>query len=394
MGFLNGSLACTRFNVVSLPDSVQFEKAAFQMIQPGSNLVETAGFIPFELDEPECFGKHRYAFRVRMDKVTPDSTLVNERLRQLVKTEIDRGERVTPKKRKKLKELAEDQIRSKTLPRSKIVEGVIDHDILYVASTSKTHLGTVLALLQKVGVEVEYKTPWLDAALEEPEESDLIDLKEPGQSIYGSRFLKKLLEDGEIICEPEKGSVKLATRTHAKASLTGEVLGDLDHYLEEGAELISAKMIFGETPFTLDGLAYRITGLKLPKVREDHWTQTLEGRLELLESVWETLDAKFAVLMNVKLPERERPEINREQLEEEPKDHECGGVFLAVQHRYTEEDGKVSGDVDVDYFHSSSTDDADIQARLVGFCDQFGWHLERWQKISPGALQENPSYRI
>lgn len=309
MGFLNGSLACTRFNVVSLPDPVNFDAAAFQMIQPGSNLVETSGFVPFELDEPMTFGKHRYAFRVRMDKISADGTLVQERLRELIKTDMDRGERVTPKKRKKLKELAEDEIRSQTLPRSKIIEAVIDHDVLYIASTSKNHLGTVLALLQKVGVEVEYKTPWLDAALEETEASDLIELKEPGQSMYGCKFLKALLEDGEIICEPEKGSVKLATHTHAKVTLTGEVLGELDHYLEDGAELLSAKVIFGEMPFTLDGLAYRISGLKLPKIKEDHWTQTLEGRLELLGGVWEMLDEKFAKLLGVELPKRHRPEI-------------------------------------------------------------------------------------
>jgi hypothetical protein len=319
MGFLNGSLACTRFNIVSLPDPVQFDAAAFQMIQPGSNLVETSGFLPFELDEPTQFGKHRYAFRVRMDKISPDGTLVQERLRELVKTDIDRGERVTPKKRKKLKELAEDEIRSQTLPRSKIIEGVIDHDVLYIASTSKTHLGTVLALLQKVGVEVEYKTPWLDAGLEEEVESELVELKEPGQSMYGSKFLKASLEDGEVICEPEKGSVKLATHTHAKVTLTGEVLGELDHYLEDGAELLSAKVIFGEMPFTLDGLAYRISGVKLPKVKEDHWTQTLEGRLELLEGVWEMLDEKFAKLMNVTLPERKRPEITEGEVSEEAK---------------------------------------------------------------------------
>ncbi|CAM2067728.1 Recombination-associated protein RdgC [Sulfidibacter corallicola] len=296
MGFLSGSLACTRFNIVSMPESPNFELAAFRLIQPGSNITESSGFVPFEIDEPYDWGAQRFAFRVRMDKINIDSTLVKERLRELIKGELDRGERLGPKKKKKLKELAEEEILAQSAPRSKVIEAVIDGSLLYVGSTSKSHLGNVLALLQKVGVEVEYKTPWLERGWEE-EPSELVDLKEPGQSLFGCRFLKELLNEEEFFVEPEKGSIKLATHTHAKVTLTGEVLGELDRYIEEGAELLSAKLIFGELPFSFDALAYRLNGLKLQNVKGEHWTETLDERLDMLKGVWETLDEKFTALM-------------------------------------------------------------------------------------------------
>lgn len=296
MGFLSGSLACTRFNVVSIPEEPNFEAGAFRLIQPGSSITESSGFVPFEIDEPYDWGAQRYAFRVRMDKINVDSTLVKERLRELIKTELDRGERLGPKKKKKLKELAEDEIMARSAPRSKVIEGIIDGPILYIGSTSKTHLGTVLTLLQKIGIEVEYKTPWLEKGWEE-EDSALVDLKEPGQSLHGSRFLKELLNAEDFMVEPEKGSIKLATHSNAKVTLTGEVLGELDHYLEEGAELLAAKMIYGELAFSFDALAYRLNGLKLQSVKGDHWTETLDERMEYLKGMWEVLDEKFEALM-------------------------------------------------------------------------------------------------
>jgi len=292
MGFLSGGLACTRFNVVSLPEEPNFELAAFRLIQPGSNFTESSGFVPFEIEEPFIIGKNRYAFRVRIDKVNIDATAVKERLRELIKTERDMGQRLGSKKIRQLKLLAQDEILSRSAPRSKIIEGIIDGQVLYVGSTAKGHLGTVLALLQKIGVEVEYKTPWLDAGMEEQAHSWL-DLKEPGQSMYGCQFLKLLLEEPDVMVEPEKGSIRLATPTHAKVTLTGEVLGELDHYLAEGAEILAAKLILGETPLTFDGLAYRLNAVKLETIRGDHWTEVLEERLDRLKAVWEAFDDKF-----------------------------------------------------------------------------------------------------
>jgi len=297
MGFLSGNIACTRFNLVSRPDDIEFERAAFRLIQPGSEILESAGFLPFEIDEPYVIGHRRHAFRVRIDKLTVDSTLMKERLRELIKTEQDAGHIVGKKARKRLEQLAREEILSRSAPRSKVIEGVIDDNLLYIGSVSKGHLGTVLSLLQGIGVEAEFKTPWLDKGLEE-EPSELVDLKEPGQSIHGCRFLEKLLEDEEIMVEPEKGSIKLVAANHAKVTLTGEVLGELDHYLDEGAVLLAAKLIMGEIPLTFDGLAYRLNAVKLDSVKADHWTERLDTRLELLSGVWENLDEKFDALMS------------------------------------------------------------------------------------------------
>ncbi len=296
MGFLSGTLSCTRFNVVSLPETVSFDLAAFRLIQPGSSITESSGFQPFEIDEPYEIGKSRYAFRVRIDKVSVDATLVRERLRELIKTELERGERLGPKKKKKLKDLAEQEILAITTPRSKVIEGILEEKVLYVGSTSKTHLGTILGLLQKVGVEVEFKTPWLDAGLEE-EPNEIVDLKEPGHSIYGCRFLKKLMEAEDYFVEPEKGSVKLAAASHARVSLTGEVLGELERYIEEGAEILSAKLIYNQMPLQFDGLAYRLNGLRLPRFKGDHWTEILDQRLAVLAEVWHNLDDQYQLTM-------------------------------------------------------------------------------------------------
>ncbi len=295
MGFLSGSLACTRFKIVAAPDAIDFDAAPFRLIQPGSNITESTGFVPFELDEAYEFGVRKYAFRVRIDKINVDSTLVKERLRELIKTELDMGRHIGPKIKRKLKDLAQQEILARSAARSKVIEGVIDNQLLYVGSTSKSHLGTVLELLKSIGVEVEYKTPWLDRGLEE-EFSDLIDLKEPGQSLYGCRFLRALLAQEQIV-EPEKGSVKLAATSNAKVTLGGEVLGELDRYIEEGAEVLSAKLILGEVSLTFDGLSYRINGLKLENVKADHWHEILGTRLDMLADVWDTLDTKFEDLL-------------------------------------------------------------------------------------------------
>ncbi len=296
MGFLSGNIACTRFNIVSKADELDFEKSAFHLIQRGSNITESSGFVSFEIEEPYQISNERFAFRVRIDKINVDSTMVKERLRELIKADLDMGNKLGPKAKKKLKEMAEEEILSQSAPRSKVIEGVIDGEILYVGSTSKSLIGTVLALLQTISVEVEYKTPWLDAGLDE-EPGELVDLKEPGQSIYGCQFLKVLLDAEDVQVEPEKGSVKLVASNHAKVTLAGEVLGELDRYIEEGAELLAAKLLLGEIPLTFDGLAYRINGVKLDSIRADHWTQILDERLDLLIGVWEQLDKEYANLM-------------------------------------------------------------------------------------------------
>ncbi len=297
MGLLYGSASITRFSVAVPGEGPDFEAAAFHAIEPGSEVRERAGIVPFEPGAPYEVAKGRWAFRVRVDRVRPDPTAVQERLKDLLRGEMEQTGKpfVGGRARKKLRELAEAELALREAPRMKLIECVIDGPVLYVGSTAKGWLGTVLALLRQAGVAAEFKAPWLDAAPEADEWSDLIMAKEPGQSVLGCRFLKLLLDDPEVLVEPETGSVRLATAT-ARVILTGAVLRDLLRYVEEGAEILSAKLLLAGVALRFDALSYRIQGLKLDPVRSEHWTLELDERLERIAAVWETLDRKYEAL--------------------------------------------------------------------------------------------------
>lgn len=297
MGLLSGTVSVTRFNVAVPPEGPDFERAEFWAIEPGSEVRERIGLIPFEIESPYEVGQGRWAFRVRIDRIRPDATSLKERLRELVKAEMEATGKpfVGSKTRKKLKELAEAELCSRQAPRTKIIECCINGPVLYVASTAKTWLGTVLTLLRQAGVEADFKAPWLDEAPEADEASDIVIPKEPGQSVLGCRFLRALLEEPEVMVEPETGSVRLATR-EAKVSLTGAVLNELFRYLEDGAEILTAKIHVGPYPMRLDALSYRLNGLKLEPVKNEHWTVDLDQRLEQIAAVFELLDGKYAAL--------------------------------------------------------------------------------------------------
>jgi hypothetical protein len=297
MGLLSGTVSVTRFTVAVPAEGPDFERARFWAIEPGSEVRERMGFVPFELDAPWEVGSRRWAFRVRVDRIRPDPTVLKERVKELVKTEMEAtgAPFVGSKTRKKLRELAEQELCSRQSPRTKIVECCIDDKLLYVASTAKTWLGTVLTLLRQAGVEADFKAPWLDEAPEADEASDVVIPKEPGQSVLGCRFLRALLEEPEVMVEPESGNVRLATR-EAKITLTGGVLHDLFHHLEEGAEILAAKIHLGAVLMRFDALSYRLNGVKLEPVKNEHWTVNLDQRLEQIAAVWEALDGKYAAL--------------------------------------------------------------------------------------------------
>ncbi len=293
MGLLTGAVACTRFNVVSLPDRLDFELVPFRPIMPGSAVREREGFVPFEPGEPFETGAGKWAFRVRVDRVSLDSTSVRERMMELIKAETESMGPPSPKVRQQLKLQVESELMEHPMPRSKIIECVIEEPTLYVGSTSKTYLGLVLELLKRIGVEAEFKTPWLDAG-QEDQPDDLIELKDPGDSAWGSRFLKSLLNDPDVFVEPENGSVKLITGDRAKVSLSGPVLNELDRYLEDGAAVLSARLMIEGFNFSFDGLSFRINGLKLDNHRNKHWTEALDIRMERLRELWDWLDEKYS----------------------------------------------------------------------------------------------------
>jgi hypothetical protein len=295
MGLLSNSVAVTRLGAAVPVEGPDFDRARFWAIEPGSEVRERMGFVPFELDAPWEVAQGRYAFRMRIDRIRPDATAVKERLRELVKAEMEATGKtfVGPKTRKRLRELAEAELCVGQMPKTAIIEAVLDGAILYIASTANAYLGLVVTLLRQVGVEAEFKAPWLDAAPESDEASDIVIPKNPGESVLGCRFLRQLLTDPDVMVEPESGSVKLATR-EGRVALAGAVLNDLFRYLEEGAEILSAKIHLGAIPVRFEALTYRLSGLKLEPSRAEHWTLELDERLEQLASVFERLDSKYA----------------------------------------------------------------------------------------------------
>lgn len=294
MGLLSGSLSVTRFNLSPVPDDLDFDREAFREIAPGSEIRESAGFVPIEPEEPYRAGEHRWFFRVRFDKVTPDPTAVQERVKEMVKAEIDQGaDFVGPKQRRKLKEMAEEELLFEARPRTKIIEGAIDGQVLYVGSTAKAYLGRVVEMLRRLGVVAEAKAPWIDRG--DPDiESMVYETFEPGESIAGARFLRALMGDREILFEPESGYVRLQTED-ARVILSGAVLKDLLRYIERGAEVLSAKLVTGEpaSTFRLEALSFRLSGLRIEANRHDHWTQLLDERLERMGAVFELLERKY-----------------------------------------------------------------------------------------------------
>lgn len=296
MGLLSGSASVTRFNVTARPPEPDFEAAAFRAIAPGSEVRESIGFLPFEPQAPYVVGTERWAFRLRIDRLRPDPTAVAERVKQLVAAELEAtgAPFLGPGKRKQLKELAEEELIVHTAPRSKIVEGVLEGNVLYLGTTAKNAIGLATGLLRRIGIVAEPKAPWLDR--EEPEvESEIVELREPGESILGCRFLAALAGETDLFYEPIAGSVRLRAG-ETKVSLTGVVLGDLLAYLERGAEVLAGKLTTGEVSFRLDGASWRIGGLTIQTGRHEHWTELLDERLEKIVAAYELIDAKYAQL--------------------------------------------------------------------------------------------------
>ncbi len=292
MGLLTGAASVTRFNVLDKPAELDFEQAAFQEIPPGSEIRESLGFVPMEPGEPYEVGAARHAFRVRIDRLRPDPVAVRERLRELVRQEIESGApSVSSKKRKQLRELAEEELVVGTMPSQQIIEGTIDGDLLYVGTTAKNVLGVVAQLVRRIGVIVEPKTPWIDRK-EQDIDSEIVTTREPGESVLGCRFLKALVGDRELIVEPESGLVRLQTEG-TRITLAGEVLKDLVKYLKDGAEVLTAKLVTGESAFRFDALPFRVSNLKVETGRHEHWTELLDERLEKIADLYELLDRKY-----------------------------------------------------------------------------------------------------
>jgi len=293
MGLLNGSASVTRCKVTAQPEEIDFDAASFSEIPPSSSIREKSGFIPMEPGAEYRIGQHRWAFRVRIDQLKPDATAVRERLRELLKAERDTSGdyRVAPRRRRELRELAEEEILLRTAPKSRIIECCIDRDNLWIGNTSDAWLGTVLVLLDSVGVSAVLRTPWHDRGDEDPD-SEIIQGHAEWQSILGCRFLKSLLNDHELMLEPVHGSVRLASPV-ARINLSGEVMSEVLHYIGIGAEMLAARIAGVEYNFSFDALNYRVNSLKIETEFHDAWENLLDERLEKIEALYDLLDLKY-----------------------------------------------------------------------------------------------------
>ena len=68
--------------------------------------------------------------------------------------------------------------------------------------------------------------------------------------------------------------------------------------IKKGAEILSAKIHVGPVMMRFDALSYRLSGLKLEPVKNEHWTVDLDQRLEQIAAIFETLDGKYAALQD------------------------------------------------------------------------------------------------
>ena len=297
MGLLTGSASVTRCIATARPDNPNFDSVPFEEILPGSTVKERIGFLPFEPGADYQIGENRWAFRVRTDVLKPDPTRVQERLKELVKSEREGADHpfISAKKRRLLKQLAEEELLVSATPRSRVIECCLDDHTLWIGTTAKSHIGIILGLLYQVDVISDFRTPWQDHGDEDPG-SEMVEAVEPWQSSLGCRFLRLLLEDDEVMVEPESGSVRLLATREAKVTLTGAVMNDLLRYAERGAAILAAKMVTSDTIFRFDALNYRLSAIRVETESHEHWQDLLDERLEKIEATYDALYKKYTAL--------------------------------------------------------------------------------------------------
>lgn len=307
MGLLAGSVSLTRFAVAAAPDEPEFEALGFTPLLAGSEHPESAGFLPFENDAPYRVGERRHAFRIRVDRLRPDTNAVAERLRELTHAELAAtGLRFLGRaRRRELADLAAEEVARRSAPRVQVVEGCLDAGTLYLATAAKSLLGTCLHLLRGVGIAADPKAPWLDDAMDEPPHP-FFEVKQPGESVWGCRFLRALVEEGEVLVEPIAGSVRLQTH-EARVSLLGAVLPELARYLDGEAELLAARLLAGEFRFRLEASTFRVHALSFDGEPLTPWTEQLDARIEKIGALFELLDGEFRRLAPNFATPRETP---------------------------------------------------------------------------------------
>ena len=288
MGLLSGAVNISRFHVTHRPPEPDFEAARFEEIALGSE-EESRGFIPFGPGAGYRIGDQRWAFRVRIDRVRPDATRVRERLRELIQAEV---EDVGPKRRRELRETAVEEDLATAAPSTRILECCLDDDVLYVAATAKAPLLVVAGELERIGVEIAPRAPWVRRGAEAASAVGVVLPPEPAESAVGFEMMRELFGDTVLDIEPDNGRVKLRNRD-TKITLAGMVIHDLLHFLEQGADILAAKMVAEDVSFDFDVQSFRITNLQIVAEPVEDWKGQLNQRLEKISEVFEILDMKY-----------------------------------------------------------------------------------------------------
>ncbi len=291
MSLLSGSVSLSRFFVLRRPDEPDFEQARFESIDRASEERLSCGFSPFRLGADYRVDDERWVFRIRIDRLRPDATRIRERVRELVREEIEEGaEAVGPTRRRELRKQATEEIVAGTSPNTAMIECCLDDDVLYVGSTAASRLRLVAEQLRRIGVEIAPKVPWSRRGDEF--ESSFAVAPEASASRVGFQMMEELVGDTALNIAPEDGRVKLRTRD-TDILLRGVVIHDILHFLEQGAEIVAAKMEAEDAKFDFDVESFRISNLSIEIAPSDDWKETLNRRFERISEVFEMLDMKY-----------------------------------------------------------------------------------------------------
>ena len=144
--------------------------------------------------------------------------------------------------------------------------------------------------LGRLGMAIVAKAPWVRRG--EAGESAVDLAAEPEESAVGFELMRELLGDSTMAIEPDEGRVKLRTRD-TRIALSGVVIHDLFHFLEQGADILAARMVAEGVTFDFDVVKYRITNLRVVTEPAEDWKEVLNERLEKISEVFEILDMRY-----------------------------------------------------------------------------------------------------
>jgi hypothetical protein len=273
---LDGSFACTRLQIVSPVDTVDFGLLPYRPIIQASTIRESFGFIPPEVATDYQVGHKRWAAKLRIDRRNPDPTKVRLAKRDAVAHEANLSPSgvVSNKRRREIQHEVEESLLPDTEARASVVDVVIDGDIVFVGTASETDSSIVQSALRDIGVEAALVNSW--PSLDE------------GAGFLSSVAMRE--QDGMMI-EPEKGAVIMdpPNDMHPTISLSGAVTQECLRLISQGYMPRKAKIVWGDMTLTI-GADGKCRGMKV-EAHGETWTDALDIRIEALHELYAQLDA-------------------------------------------------------------------------------------------------------